>query len=65
MKKPSTTDNIALFHARALRDYCQSVSACYKCIFYTEGCTCGLGADVPQLWKNIERRDNVEYEDDN
>lgn len=56
----TTADNVALFHARAVRDYCND-RKCKDCVFsnnsqhYTHECV--LSSTSPNYWENIERRD--------
>ena len=54
----TTRDNVALFHARALRDYCKDHTICMSCVFYNNELTCELMRQLPEFWDNIERRDN-------
>lgn len=51
----TTPDNVALFHARAIRDYCAD-RKCKECVFCNDH-DCELTKTSPNFWENIERRD--------
>lgn len=56
----TTRDNVVLFHARAIRDYCKEhfENDCKDCIFYQlRGDVCHLIMSCPTNWSDIERRD--------
>lgn len=54
----TTADNVALFHARAVRDYCKDHTNCKDCVFYQlVPDMCQLMMAHPNYWENIERRD--------
>lgn len=52
---------IAKFHARALRDFCEGKRDCKECPFYsTEQKDCKLALTHPAFWEGIERENNGE-----